>query len=225
MNLLKTITDFLKPKAFDPLENIDLNNVVGWHSVGGSTYSFYKSNQYENGYSSISTLANGFAVIEPYTIDKTGKSVPSNILDRIYTPNRQMSAYDFREALAVMSLVHDKVRLQVHHKGTRVNAESITGFTFMEGYYEDIIDGKRRYRLQNGTFLTDDEVITLKSFNPDEINGGFSPSRAARRWTKIDDCIADYQAGFFENGAVPAGEMIITARTRTEFNEDRKSVV
>lgn len=220
MKLLEPIKKFFTTKAFDPLENIDLNNVVGWHTVGGSSsYGWYQDHQYENGYSSISKLANGFASVEPYTIDKNGKSVPSNILDRLYTPNTDMSAYDFREALAVTYEVHDKVRLRVHHNGTRINADSITGFTFMEGYTETIAGGNRKYTMPNGESLDDTEVITLKSVNPDNIHGGFSPSRAARRWTRLDDYIADYQKGFFENGAVPAGQLVITARTVGEFND------
>lgn len=220
MNLAAKVLNFLRPKAFDPLADIDLNKVVGWHSIGGSSsYGFYKDNQYENGYPSISKLGNSFAVVEPYTIDANGKSVSSNILDRLYTPNTQMSAYDFREALAVTTLVQDKVRLRVHHNGTRVTADSITGFTFMEGFTERIVGGRRDYLMPNGEVLTDDEVITLRSINPDNINSGFSASRAARRWTRLDDYIADYQKGFFENGAVPAGEMIITARTTGEFND------
>lgn len=220
MNLLKTIGNFLRQKAFDPMENIDLNKVIGWHSVGGSgVYGWYKDNQYENGYSSISKLGNGFAQIEPYTIDKNAKTVASNVLDRLYTPNTDMSAFDFREALAVTTLVHDKVRLRVHHTGTRVTADNIQGFTFMEGYSERIVDNTRHYKMPNGEDLTDAEVITLKSINPDNITDGFSTSRAARRWTRLDDYIADYQKGFFENGAVPAGEMIITARTVGEYND------
>lgn len=207
-------------KAFDPLENIDLDKVVGWHKVGGSSaYGFYQANQYENGYSSIRVLAEAFLVIEQYTVDKNGNRVASNILDRLYTPNTDMSAVDFREALMVTTLVHDKVRLRVHHKNQNITADSITGFTFMEGFTESIVDGKRYYRLDNGLTLTDDEVITLKAVNPNNINGGFSPSRAAHRWTRLDDYIADYQKGFFENGAVPSGEMVITAKTPTEFND------
>jgi phage portal protein BeeE len=220
MHPIKSVAKWLISKAFDPFENVDLTNVVGWHPIGGSSsYGFYKSNQYENGYSSISKLANGFALIEPFTIDKSGNKVASNVLDRLYTPNNQMSAYDFREALAVMSLVHDKVRLQVHHTGTRITAESITGFTFMEGYNTTIVGGKYQYKLQNGETLTDDDVATLKSINPDDISEGFSASRAARRWTTLDDYIADYQRGFFQNGAVPAGQFIITARSSTEYND------
>jgi phage portal protein BeeE len=222
MNLKTRVRKFIRTKIFDPMENIDLQNVVGWHSIGGSSvYNYYKDQQYENGYSSITKLANGFAACEPYTIDKNSKSVASNVLDRLYTPNADMSAYDFREALAVTSLVHDKVLLRVHHRGnsTRFNADAILGFTFMEGYSESIIDGARLYKLPNGDTLTDSEVVTLKSINPDNLSNGFSASRAARRWTRLDDYIADYQRGFFENGAVPSGEMIITARTKSEFND------
>lgn len=220
MNLRRRISNFIRTKVFDPFENIDLNKVVGWHSVGGSSsYGFYRDNQYENGYSSISKLGNGFAAIEPYTIDKDGKTVASNILDRIYTANTDMSAYDFREALAVTTLVHDKVRLQVHYRGENLNVDSITGFTFMENFSERIVGGKRDYMMGNGEVLTDDEVITLKSVNPNNINDGFSASHAARRWTRLDDYIADYQRGFFENNAIPAGEMIITAKTPGEFND------
>lgn len=220
MNIRESINKWLNPKAFDPLENIDLNNVIGWRSIGGSSsYGYYHDNQYENGYSSISKLANGFAQCEPKTIDKNGKPVSSNLLDRIYTPNTDMSAFDFREALAVTSLVHDKVRLRVHHKGTRINMDSILGFTFMEDYFENVVGGKRTYKMPNGELLDDDVVITLKSINPDNITGGFSASRAAKRWTRLDDYIADYQKGFFENGAVPSGQLIITSRTVGEFNE------
>ncbi len=221
MNLIdKTIRFLVRKKAIDLGNVLDLNTTIGWRAIGGSSsYGYYQSNQYENGYSSITTLANGFLMVEPYTVDKAGNKVASNILDRIYTPNNQMSAVDFREALMVMTLVHDKVRIRVHHKTDNINADTITGFTFMENYGETIVGGKRLYKLQNGEDLTDDDVITLKSINPDDINGGFSPSRAARRWTTLDDYIADYQAGFFRNGAVPAGEMIVTARTTSEFND------
>lgn len=220
MNLGKRIRKFIATKIFDPVENINLEDVVGWRSLGGSSaYGFYKDNQYENGFSSISKLSNGFAVVEQYAIDKKSKPVGSNILDRLYTPNTDMSAYDFREALAVCFLVHDKVRLRVHHKGDNINADSITGFTFMENYSERVAGGKRDYMMSNGDILEDDEVITIKSVNPMKITDGFSASRAAKRWTRLDDYIADYQRGFFENGAVPSGEMIVTAKTKTEFND------
>jgi phage portal protein BeeE len=159
-----------------------------------------------------------FAAIEPYAIDSNGRPVGSNVLDRIYTPNNQMSAYDFREALALFSLVMDKTYLRVHHKGTRITAESITGFTFLEGVSESIMDGKVEYKVGTRTF-TPDEVMVIKNVNPYHLHDGYSSAKAAQRWTTLDDYIADYQSGFFRNGAVPAGQFVITARTATEFKD------
>lgn len=220
MNLPKSIRNFIRTKVFDPADSLALQDVVGWRTLGGSsTYGYYKDNQYENGYSSISKLSNGFAQIEPYTIDGKAKTVASNVLDRLYTPNTDMSAYDFREALAVTYLVHNKVRIKVHFNSERLKPDAIIGFTFMEDYSETIVDGKRIYRMSNGEVLNDETVITLKSVNPNHVTEGFSPSQAAKRWTRIDDYIADYQSGFFENGAIPQGQLIITARTPTEYND------
>jgi len=220
MNPLKKLVRKLT-KSWDPIADLDIDDkIVGWHKIGGSsTYGYYRSNEYENGYSSIRKLADAFLSIDQYTIDKTGKSIPSNVLDRLYYPNTDMSHIDFREALAVCTRVQDVVRLQVHHRTSRITADTITGFTFMENYTTRVVAGKRLYSLQNGTELTDEHVISLKDTNPDNLSEGFSPGRAAKRWTTLDDYIADYQAGFFRNGAVPAGQMIITARTSTEFND------
>jgi phage portal protein BeeE len=209
----KKIWNFGEPKHSHLLEN------VGWHTVSGSSLDYFARNDYENAYPSIRVIAQKFASIEPYTIDKTGESVESNVLDRLYTPNNQMSAYDFREALAVMSLVHNKVYIRVHHRGVRINADSITGFTFLEGVREHIIDGRMEYWLPNGEKIGTDEVVVLKSVNPYNLNDGFSPAFAARRWTSLDDLIADYQTGFFRNGAVPSGQFIITARTAKDFQD------
>jgi phage portal protein BeeE len=183
------------------------------------TLDYFARNDYENAYSSIRVISQRFAAIEPFTLDKTGKAVSSNVLDRLYTPNNQMSAYDFRLALAVMCLVHNKVYLRVHHRGTQVTAESITGFTFLEGVSEHLIGGQIEYWLPNGQKLGTDEVAVFRSPNPYNLNDGFSPAFAARRWTSLDDLIADYQTGFFNNGGVPAGQFIITAKTTTEFQD------
>jgi phage portal protein BeeE len=222
MGIIETVTKYLKPKAFDPVEGLNLEN-IGWHKVGGSSsYGTYKGNNFENAYPSISRLANSFALLEQYTVDSNDKKVESNILNRLYNPNTDMSAVDFREALAVTTMVHDRVRIRVHHTASstkRINADNITGFTFLEGYTEQIVGGERSYQLPNGDDLSDDEVITLKYINPYAVTKGFAPAQAAVRWTTLDDYIADYQAGFFRNGAVPAGQFVITARSVADYND------
>lgn len=187
-------------KAWNPIGELNIApDRVGWHRIGGSsTYGYYKSDTYDNAYPSISRIANAHMLVEPYAVDENGKRVSSNVLDRIYTPNKEMSAADFREALTVMTLVHNKVRLKVHHRTSRITADSITGFTFLEGAVEQVIAGKRYYQMPNGTRLDDSTVITLKGINPYDLNEGYSASKAAEKWATIDDYIAQYQQGILE---------------------------
>ena len=55
--------------------------------------------------------------------------------------------------------------------------------------------------------------------DPNDLDAGYAPSVAIKKWADVDDFIASYQAGFFENGAVPAGEFIITARNTQDFED------
>lgn len=220
MNPLKAIGNLLKPKIFDPTATLEVDK-IGWHKMGsGGTYDFYKQNTYDNAYPSIKAIANSFLMIEPYTIDAEGTPVASNALDRVYTPNTSMSAADFREALAVMTLVHKKVYIRVHQSGTeRITPSNITGFTFLESVFEIDVNDKRYYQLPTGEKLGTNEVMELKNINPFDLGQGYSPTEAARKWIQLDDYVATYQSGFFQNGAVPAGQFIITARTVSEFND------
>lgn len=226
MNPLKSLK-----RAFSPKNSIsdDLANgsLFGWHPTGEiNTLEHYRDNQYENGYASISKIVNAFAEVEPYTVDENAKRVSSNLLNRLYHPNSDMSSLDFREALAVMSLVHDRVfilcwRIEggVAKPGGRITPQNLGGFTFLECPVVTLIDNKKTYTY-NGSVYSEDEVIELKDINPYNLHRGYSPAKAASKWATIDDYIAAYQTGFFKNGAVPAGQFIITASTPTEFNNE-----
>jgi hypothetical protein len=191
-------------------------------------FSDLKRNDYENSYPSVSKLVQGFAQVEPYMIDTKGELMKHNIVDRIYAPNDRMSAYDFREALALMFLIHDETHIRVHHKGTKrngyINPDSITGFTFIEDVEPVIKENRKVFALRTGETLTDEEVLTIYSPNPYALTRGYSAARAGRRWTRLDDYIADYQTGFFKNGAVPAGQFIISAASANEYREIRSKL-
>jgi phage portal protein BeeE len=224
MNPIKKLfKGFSKSKAIG--EELSIKNSEGWTSIGGaSLYETYKNNDYENAYPSISKIANGFLSIQPYAIDENGNKVKeNNVVDRLYFPNQQMSAVDFREALAVMSLVHDRVFIRVHYKGQKssrgINPNFVTGYTFLENCHPVIVEDRLTFILPNGETIDDSEVIVLKDINPYRLEQGFSPTRAAKRWVRIDDYISDYQAGFFRNGAVPSGMFIITAKTVTDYKD------
>lgn len=186
---------------------------------------YYSLHQYDNNYSSIRVIANEFTKIQPYSIDANGKQVDSVVIDKLYHPNQKMSAARFRQTLAIMQLVHPRVYLLVwHSKGKQVfpggdiNSQNIAGFTFLEGVSEIVTDNKVSYQVGQKQW-TDKEVIVLGGLNPDNLSEGYSPSMAVRKWSRLDDYIADFQLGFFENGAVPQGQFLITAATSTEFND------
>lgn len=193
----------------------------------GSTFSFYKGLSYDNTYSSVSKIANEFMTIRPFAIDANGKQLDEvRIIDKLYHPNQQMSSADFREALAVMALVHRKVYLLLWREedgkavaGGTVTPDNIAGFTFLEGVSEIVTDGHKTYRVGSKAYTTSDVIEIYAGVDPNDLSRGYSPSVAAAKWANLDDYIAAYEAGLFENGAVPAGEFIITAGSVTQFNE------
>lgn len=190
-------------------------------------YSFYKGNSYDNTYPSIKATVNKFIVIRPYAIDANGKPLEqSKIIDALYHPNRQMSATDFREALAVMALVHPKVYLLLWHRedgvavaGGEITEDNFAGLTFLEGVSEIVSSDKKYYQCSGKTYGENEVIEIFSGYDPYNLSRGYAPSNAIQKWANVDDYIAAYQAGFFENGAVPAGEFIITAKNADEFND------
>jgi hypothetical protein len=200
-------------------------------------YSHYANDQYENGYPNIRAIANRFMVLRPVPLDlETGEPMKDtpNVISVLSRPNQDMSGVDFRDALAVLSMVHDKVYVlvwqiigkEVVPATESVTEETVGGFTFLQDVQEEIFNGKIQYRVnvqtETGTaprIFYPYQVMCLYDINPKNLLKGYSPSRAAHRWTRIDDYIADYEAGFFENGAVPAGQFMITAPTTKEYED------
>lgn len=206
-----------------------IGSVPSYH--GSWTYDFAKSMAYDNVYPSISKIVNEFINIRPYAIDANGKPKEKTVLlNKIYHPNQQMSSADFREALAVSALTHRKTYLLVWHYengamvagGGGITPENIAGFTFIEGCYVVVdANGKKTYKSSNLKYeYTEQDVIEIYAgIDPYDLNAGYSPTQAVAKWANIDDFIANYEAGHFENGAVPSGQFIITAPTADAFND------
>jgi phage portal protein BeeE len=215
-------------KAIKAANEFPALDTRGWHEVSSMTsaYDHYKGNDYENAYPSITKIVNRFMKIKPYGIDEKKETVQNaRAVEKLYKPNRQMSSVDFREALAVMYLVHPRTHILVWRldgsearPGGDLTAENIAGYTFLENAVESTIGGKTTYTV-NGASYSDAEVITLKGMFPHNLARGYSPTEAAQRWSRIDDYIADYQQGFFKNGAIPSGQFIITAPTAKEYKD------
>lgn len=225
----KSVAQPTKEKGITINDQSSLRSASSWYS---SHYDFYKGATYDNAYPSIKAISNAFLTIKPYAIDVNGEKMESSRLtDVLARPVIGMSGADFREALAVSVLSHRKTYLLVWRAergqalaGGRITRDNFTGFSFIENA-EIKIDkqGFKTYKIDNGLgdvkVFNENEVIEISGgYDPDDLNAGYAPSVSVKKWANVDDYIVDYQAGFFENGAVPAGQFVITAGSPEQFN-------
>ena len=195
---------------------------------------YYRFGSYDNTFPNISRISEAIAEVLPYAVGADGEklSPQPRLISALYNPNAQMSGVEFFETLAVMSLVFPTTYILCWRQegsravpGGNITADNICGFTFLENpeVKYDPQTGRKTYKTRSlGRVDTwgEDEVIELSlNVNPYSLLDGYSPSMAAKKWSNTDDYIADYQGGFFRNGAIPAGQFIITARSVEEFNE------
>lgn len=207
-------------------------NGAGYYH-GSSTlqlgYTFEKGNAFDNVYPSLNRIATEFMKLRPYAIDVNGKPLNrANAIDVLYRPNQSMSGVEFREALAVTTLTHRKVYVLCWRKegrtitpGGDITESNLGGFTFLENVVVKKINGHCIYQEDGvGREYTEDEVIELTAgVDPYCISAGYSPTISAKKWATVDDYIAAYEAGHFENGAVPAGQFTIKAPDREHFEQ------
>lgn len=214
-----------KSKSYLSTYNGDLYPRGGW------TFDWAKGFAYDNVYPSVAKLANEFMTIRPYAIDANGATVEqANVVDKLYHPNQQMSSTDFREALAVTTLVHRKAYILVwHYEGDQLvmggrgaTEANIAGFTFLEGFTtREYRDGHKIYKTNDKKYeFTEQDVVEISAgVDPYDLDAGYSPTLSAKKWANVDDYIANYEAGMFENGAVPAGQFTITAPSKEAFDQ------
>lgn len=229
----------MKNKLLNKIFNFDRNNlpIESLRTVPLSQLhkisKYGQTDEYDNAYSSIRAIADQFLQIKVYAVDNNGKTlIPTpNAVKRITIPNTEMDGVMFKDMLATRTQVYDKTYVLVHEvigQQTRpanenVREDRIAGYTFLDGVVEDYDEsGNKVYKVWFGTEerrYYPYQVMTFYDTNPAAVGRGYSPVRAARRWSRIEDYIADYQAGFFENGAVPAGQFLVTAPTTKEFDD------
>ena len=197
---------------------------------GSVTWDWAKGMAFDNTYPSVSRIANAFMEIRPYAIDSNGKPIQQvPAVDKLYHPNQQMSSVDFRQALAVSALSHRTTYILVWHYGEGgeviaggggVTPDNIAGYTFLEDVQPITRDNRKYYKSDSLKFeFSQDEVIEISAgIDPYDLMSGYSPTQAVKKWANIDDYIASYEGGLFENDAVPSGQFIITAPTADAFN-------
>lgn len=210
--------------------NFYVNGTAGRLSAG--LFDFEKGQAFDSTYASVKAIANAFVNIKPYAIDSNGKPLNNTRLtDVLARPNSRMSGAEFREALATTLLTHRRVALLVYHQerretrlGVGVTPDNICGFNFLEDFFVKVVDGKKVYVSYDSKGerreFSEDYVVELSAgIDPYSVYEGYSPTQAIKKWANIDDFIAAFEAGEFENNAVPSGQFVITAPTVEAFNE------
>ena len=196
-------------------------------SYAATHFVWSKGQAYDNAYPNIKAISNAFLTIVPYGINENGDKLESTRLtDVLANPQVGVSGAEFREALAVSALTHRKTYLLVWRSergqalpGGRITADNFTGFTFIENAEIKINkNGVKSYKIGNAVFGENEVIEITSGIDPYDLSAGYSPSVAIKKWANVDDYIVDYQAGFFENGAVPSGQFVITAGSVEQFN-------
>lgn len=217
------------PESAQPA-NFYINGLPGRISAGLSD--FEKGQAFDSTYASVKAISNAFVEIRPYAIDQNGKPLDkTRLTDVLARPNNRMSGAEFREALATTLLTHRRVALLVYHQergeavlGMGVTEANLAGFNFLEDFFVKVIDGKKFYVTYNSkgerTEYSEDYVVELSAgVDPYSVYEGYSPTQAIKKWANIEDFIASFEAGEFENNAIPSGQFVITAPTVSAFND------
>lgn len=196
-------------------------------------FKHFSSDDYASAYPNIRAITNEYMTIVPHAVDANGKPTKHPALNALFHPNKKDSSVAFAEKVGVSTLALPMTYILVWRKEGGVakpggpfssGGMNIAGYTFLENPAISIIDKKIYYTMGSQRF-SEDEVMTLPGgVTADNLYAGYSPTMASKRWATLDSYIADYQKGFFKNGAIPAGMFVITAATDTDF-EDTKNTM
>jgi phage portal protein BeeE/phage FluMu protein Com len=196
-------------------------------------FSHFSSDDYASAYPNIRAITNEYMTIRPYAVDGNGKPVQHPALTALFHPNKKDSSVAFAEKVAVSTLALPMTYILVwRNEGKKAmpggpftsGGMNIAGYTFLENPAISVVDNKIWYTMGSQRF-SEDEVMALPGgVTPNNLYAGYSPTIAARRWATLDSYIADYQKGFFENGAIPAGMFIITASSEQDYQDTIKTM-
>ena len=186
----------------------------------------YELDDYKANFSDIRPIAEQFSAVVPYAINKDGRRLTTQPLaiQKLFAPNDNMGFYDFADYLISSILSQPRALVAVMwNPGEEHYSWNIKGYVFLPPSARMDLGGGRivyQYTDSDGEMrqLTPDTVMEFYySMSTDAYGVGVSPAQASKKWATIEDYIAAYQAGFFQNGAKPDGMFIITANSQEQF--------
>ena len=188
---------------------------------------------YKANFSDIRPIAEQFAMVAPFAVDSNGQQLTPqpNAIQKLYDPNDDMGFYDFADYLASTVLSQSRAIVKVvweNDAGGNLDrikrvSDNIAGYIFLPPSSRQVMsDGSVRYQYQTHGNITEycdsrDVMEFYYSMSTDAYGVGVSPAQASKKWATIEDYIAAYQAGFFQNGAKPDGMFIVTANSYEDY--------
>lgn len=188
-------------------------------------------------------IAGRFATIIPYAVDAQGEEIKPAppALRALYAPNDQFSCLEFLKFIANSILTQSHLDILIWtnqggyiQPGGEVTPDNIAGYTFLpqDSRQWDSSHTTWTHRvtmniggtLQTRTFTRDETIALSYSVHPLDPSRGISPAQTIRKWANVDDMIADYERGFFANGAVPAGMMGIVSASADDFTKTKNQL-
>ena len=179
------------------------------------------SDTYDNLFPYINSISQRFATIRPYaTSDGTTPLNPQPVaMQALYRPNNMMSGREFLYTISSSILTQTHLDILVWtstpygvQPGGQITPNNIIGYTILppqsRQYSSNMTDWTYQVTMADNTTrtFTRMEVLSLTySHHPADLTIGVSPAMTISKWATVDDMIADYQRGFFANGAIPAG--------------------
>ena len=193
-------------------------------SFRNALYSSPLCSSYENLFAQLRPFIDEMKMVRPYGVGRNGAKLPTTrtpelaVLDN---PNQTMGWCEFADAMYATWLSKPELNIRVW-RDTRGH---IIAYTLLNGAGKTRrADGTAYWHTSDG-IVEEDEVLTLTySRNPDNLDEGVSPASSVQIWAQIDDCLAQFQRAYFENGAVPAFVTTITASSNEKYNQIRQEL-
>lgn len=209
-----------------------------WQQMGGNRIG--PRDSYDNVFPYVNAIAQRFSTIIPYAVDGDGQRITPDPapITALYSPNDTFSCMEFLKYIATAILTQSHLDILVWTSqggnavpGGTITPDNIAGYTFLP-QASRVYDSSRSNWYHQVTLTVDGvedtynftrmETIALTySVHPVDPTRGISPAMTIRKWANVDDMIADYERGFFGNGAVPAGMLGIVSETAADFQRDR----
>lgn len=206
-------------------------NESGFQTIGGYRPGHLEHSIYENAFPYVRPQIDIAKTAEPYIEDANGErfELDSTVATKaLLSPSVDMDYLSFVDYALSSFLTQEELAIRVHYDGKSPSIDNVYGYTFLPQCSRERRGGVNYYNVitEGGQYqLNESEVMLLRySRLPEDIDRGFSPGTAIRKWASVDDYVADYERGFMENGAFLGVIIGIPAISDTDFTNQMEGL-